>query len=509
MSLATRCPACGTIFRVVQDQLKVSEGWVRCGQCHEVFHGIEQLFDLESDPTIAARRAARAQARGADAVDDSVPGFAPTRTPPIGSMRRASTPVPPPPPARPPLQSSATAGGSAALPQRVSPPARAPEPPAASFTPPPPGPFERTQVLPPVVPAESPAPAPQRPLVDFDFGVGNDAPGAFVVVESSTDATMASSPASTPDTDQSRDLRDEPEAAGPWVEPASVDMPAAPAAAVPSIELPRAPVREIPAEPVARPVARDAEGASTLPSRLVEDNGPETLASLLPEAPGDWPPKRSSSRRSKAATAARAGTAPRREEKPRKPRRTRDDADAPAANPAVEADDHPRFVREARRSALWNRPAVRASLWLALAGLGVGAAGQVAWPMRDMIAARWPATAPVWDMVCEQAGCTIQAPRSITSLTLDGSTLTRTETDHVLLFSADLRNKALWNVRTPAFDLKFTDLGGQVVARRVFEPADLGIGQAALAPDTELHVRARLKLDGIDAVGFQAEIFYP
>ncbi|HEX7686228.1 MAG TPA: zinc-ribbon domain-containing protein, partial [Burkholderiaceae bacterium] len=58
MSLATRCPACGTIFRVVQDQLKVSEGWVRCGQCHEVFHGIEALFDLDSDPAVAARRAA-------------------------------------------------------------------------------------------------------------------------------------------------------------------------------------------------------------------------------------------------------------------------------------------------------------------------------------------------------------------------------------------------------------------------------------------------------------------
>ena len=29
MSMATRCTSCGTIFRVVQDQLKVSEGWVR------------------------------------------------------------------------------------------------------------------------------------------------------------------------------------------------------------------------------------------------------------------------------------------------------------------------------------------------------------------------------------------------------------------------------------------------------------------------------------------------
>jgi ribosomal protein L11 methyltransferase len=31
--LATRCSACGTVFRVVQDQLRVSEGWVRCGRC--------------------------------------------------------------------------------------------------------------------------------------------------------------------------------------------------------------------------------------------------------------------------------------------------------------------------------------------------------------------------------------------------------------------------------------------------------------------------------------------
>lgn len=49
MSLATRCTSCGTVFRVVQDQLKVSEGWVRCGRCSEVFNAIEGLFDLERD----------------------------------------------------------------------------------------------------------------------------------------------------------------------------------------------------------------------------------------------------------------------------------------------------------------------------------------------------------------------------------------------------------------------------------------------------------------------------
>lgn len=49
MSLATRCTSCGTVFRVVQDQLKVSEGWVRCGRCNEVFNALEGLFDLDRD----------------------------------------------------------------------------------------------------------------------------------------------------------------------------------------------------------------------------------------------------------------------------------------------------------------------------------------------------------------------------------------------------------------------------------------------------------------------------
>lgn len=47
MNLATRCPSCGTVFRVVQDQLRVSEGWVRCGRCNSVFNAAEVLFDVD------------------------------------------------------------------------------------------------------------------------------------------------------------------------------------------------------------------------------------------------------------------------------------------------------------------------------------------------------------------------------------------------------------------------------------------------------------------------------
>src|SRR5437868_12281203 len=60
MSMATRCIACGTIFRVVQDQLKVSEGWVRCGRCNGVFNALEGLFDLGRDAPALAEPSERA-----------------------------------------------------------------------------------------------------------------------------------------------------------------------------------------------------------------------------------------------------------------------------------------------------------------------------------------------------------------------------------------------------------------------------------------------------------------
>jgi predicted Zn finger-like uncharacterized protein len=69
MSLATRCPACGTTFKVVRDQLRISDGWVRCGRCSEVF-----------DATIELQR-----------TPDAPPAPSPPPTP---------TPAPPPPATR-------------------------------------------------------------------------------------------------------------------------------------------------------------------------------------------------------------------------------------------------------------------------------------------------------------------------------------------------------------------------------------------------------------------------
>lgn len=56
MSLTTRCPVCETTFKVVPDQLRISDGWVRCGRCGEVFDApvtLGEAANPDSAPVVA------------------------------------------------------------------------------------------------------------------------------------------------------------------------------------------------------------------------------------------------------------------------------------------------------------------------------------------------------------------------------------------------------------------------------------------------------------------------
>ena len=90
MSLITRCPACGTMFKVVPDQLRISEGWVRCGQCAEIFDATANL----QEPEAAAAQVA---------------------APPSLPVPPAAVPSSPPPPG-PPVVAHAAAPAAAAHP---------------------------------------------------------------------------------------------------------------------------------------------------------------------------------------------------------------------------------------------------------------------------------------------------------------------------------------------------------------------------------------------------------
>lgn len=54
MSSITRCPNCQTLFQVTAEQLQMSRGWVRCGQCAEIFDAALHLLPPapESIPTV-------------------------------------------------------------------------------------------------------------------------------------------------------------------------------------------------------------------------------------------------------------------------------------------------------------------------------------------------------------------------------------------------------------------------------------------------------------------------
>lgn len=78
MSLITRCPACETLFKVVPDQLRISEGWVRCGQCDEIFDASLHLLPSATVPSAPA-----GQLEGATAEFNAtdVPACAPVSQP--------------------------------------------------------------------------------------------------------------------------------------------------------------------------------------------------------------------------------------------------------------------------------------------------------------------------------------------------------------------------------------------------------------------------------------------
>jgi predicted Zn finger-like uncharacterized protein len=74
MALATKCPQCGALFRVVADQLKLRGGLVRCGQCRAVFDAIGSLTYIDD--------AALTQTRTVSALTKPLAAPAPAPAPP-------------------------------------------------------------------------------------------------------------------------------------------------------------------------------------------------------------------------------------------------------------------------------------------------------------------------------------------------------------------------------------------------------------------------------------------
>ena len=98
MSQITCCPFCATKFKVVPDQLRISEGWVRCGQCKEIFDAAAHLQVLPLPVAVPAPAPSVASTLAVAPVQ--VPAFL---REPLPVSAPAPTPAPAPAPAPAPL----------------------------------------------------------------------------------------------------------------------------------------------------------------------------------------------------------------------------------------------------------------------------------------------------------------------------------------------------------------------------------------------------------------------
>lgn len=91
----TSCPECGTVFRISTNELRVAEGFVRCGHCSATFNAIATLTD-ETPPTEPTSEPDPAPAQEPEPEPDRLPGFPaePVAPPAPPELQAAATWVP-------------------------------------------------------------------------------------------------------------------------------------------------------------------------------------------------------------------------------------------------------------------------------------------------------------------------------------------------------------------------------------------------------------------------------
>lgn len=497
MSLATSCPSCGTVFRVVQDQLKVSEGWVRCGHCQEVFNALEGLFDLtRREPGSTTRPGPDLAVPATD--DPRDPAWAETRPALFSGQRLPAAPA-----AAGRVEISTRRSGTWDPTVQDSGLSLAP-------TEPDPGAWratdgDATPSTTPVPPPPEPAPIDETPpnpaedsllAPDPEPAITEDAGYQATTLEFRSEAFSAFASARLqrqggPDVDLTQPAVSVPEPVAPPVaalpdEPDPAPPPAAPAPSPAVVTVddlektldlsaddePVRPVHTVTVPDASRATAEAA--AQEGPAAQSPAPSPPPAAALPPAAPPAEP---------EAGTSERSGP----------------ETIFPT----------PEFVRRADSAARWQQPWVRGMLTVFALGAGVLLAGQAAYHWRDLAAARWPATRPLLESFCHPQRCALQAPRQLDALVVDSTTLTRPPgIEGGFLLGVTLHNRVDYAIAAPHIELSLTDMRGGVVVRRVLAPTDFRQGDTLAAQSDAVWSLAFTATDG-RIVGYTLAAFYP
>ena len=449
MSQITRCPFCATTFKVVADQLRISDGWVRCGQCREVFDASEHLLLSGHEPVLPDLPGHDVQG----AIESGAK--APDNEHLWGSARAAMAPA-----ASEELQ---PAHDAVAQPEPL-PIAAEPEPPQPSV---------------PAFPlkdsvgthAEGDASADIDGRVEGLANAGSNqdfTPLASLLERAVLPETETSSGSSQQEM-PGYELPGAPYSDSSWPQDAADDAQAASEAAVWNA------VQASPPESIA--ASSKASDEPVVPSALPE---PESLPAepITAEDAAPMP------------VAAMAGS-----------------MQADVAALPVE----PEFVKAARRSAFWQRPLVRGGLVLAGLMLVLTLSMQMVLQERDAIAARSPAAQALMEQLCQPLQCTLQPPRRIDALVIDSSSFLKARHGaSAYQLQMGIKNNSTLTVAMPALELTLTDAHDETLLRRVLLRNELG-APAQLAPGAVWSgtVPMQVMQETSRVAGYRLLAFYP
>ncbi|MEW6133017.1 MAG: zinc-ribbon and DUF3426 domain-containing protein [Pseudomonadota bacterium] len=150
-------------------------------------------------------------------------------------------------------------------------------------------------------------------------------------------------------------------------------------------------------------------------------------------------------------------------------------------------------------------------LWLLIIlALLLALGAQLAYYLRDKLAASHPALRPHLAQACAVLGCSLSLPRDTRQVRVLGSNL-RAEEGGTLDLELTLANHAAYPMAWPVLELTLTDVEDQPLARRMFAPSEYlpsNMESKGIQARSEVPLNLQLQSRGIKAAGYRIRTFY-